>query len=42
VVFYFIKLEVGHINVCREKGSLLSFVYIFGWVAHQCCWLPPK
>ncbi len=24
-------------NVCREKGSLLSFVYIFGRVAHQCC-----
>jgi hypothetical protein len=23
-------------NVCREKGSLLSFVYIFGQMAHQC------
>jgi hypothetical protein len=26
-----------HINVCREIGWLLSFVYSFGWVAHQCC-----
>ena len=25
------------INVCREKGSLLSFVYKFGQVARQCC-----
>jgi hypothetical protein len=23
-------------NVCGEKGSLLSFVYKFGWVACQC------
>jgi hypothetical protein len=29
-------------NVCREKGLLLSFVYKFGWVARQCCQLPPK
>ncbi len=21
----------------ERKGSLLSFVYIFGWVARQCC-----
>jgi hypothetical protein len=25
------------INVCREKDSLLSFVYIFGQVARQYC-----
>jgi hypothetical protein len=24
-------------NVCREKGSLLSFVYKFGREACQCC-----
>jgi hypothetical protein len=24
-------------NVCREKGSLLSFAYKFGWVARLCC-----
>jgi hypothetical protein len=24
-------------NVCREIGWLLSFVYTFGRVAHQCC-----
>ncbi len=24
-------------NVCREKASLLSFVYIFGQVTCQCC-----
>jgi hypothetical protein len=24
-------------NVCIEIGSLLSFVYIFGWVARQYC-----
>ncbi len=29
-------------NVCREIGLLLSFVYIFGWVACRCCLLPPK
>jgi hypothetical protein len=29
-------------NLCREKGSLLSFVYIFGHVACWCCQLPPK
>ncbi len=26
---------------CRDKGSLLSFVYKFGWVARRCCYLPP-
>jgi len=31
-----IELEV-YKNVCREMGSLLSFVYIFGRVACQCC-----
>jgi len=25
------------INVCREIGWLFSFVYMFGWVARQCC-----
>ncbi len=25
------------VNVCIEKGSLLSFVYKFGRVARQCC-----
>jgi hypothetical protein len=29
-------------NVCREKGLLLSFVYIFGRGACQCCLLPPS
>jgi hypothetical protein len=24
-------------NVCREIGWLLSFVYIFVWVAQRCC-----
>jgi hypothetical protein len=28
---------IGTTNVCREIGLLLSFVYFFGWVAHQCC-----
>jgi hypothetical protein len=28
---------VGVINVCREKGSLLSFVYKFGQVACLLC-----
>jgi hypothetical protein len=28
------------LNVCRQKGSLLSFDYKFGWVAHQCSYLP--
>jgi hypothetical protein len=27
----------SYINVCREKGLLLSFVYKFGWVASRCC-----
>jgi len=39
--FFFAKLPVTmtvvYFNVCREKGSLLSFVYKFGRVAHQCC-----
>jgi hypothetical protein len=26
----------------REIGLLLSFVYIFDWVACQCCLLPTK
>jgi len=26
-----------YVNVCREKGSLLSFVYKFGQVARLCC-----
>jgi hypothetical protein len=30
-----IKRGIGT-NICRAKGSLLSFVYKFGWVAHQC------
>jgi hypothetical protein len=30
------------INACREIGWLLSFVYIFGRVAYQCCKLTPK
>jgi hypothetical protein len=34
-------LELGT-NVCREKGSLLSFVYIFGRVACRCCKPPPS
>jgi hypothetical protein len=25
------------LNVCREIGSLLSFVNLFGWVVYQCC-----
>jgi hypothetical protein len=25
------------VNVCREKGSLLSFAYKFSEVARQCC-----
>jgi hypothetical protein len=29
-------------NFCREKGSLLSFVYKFGQVACQSCYLSPK
>jgi hypothetical protein len=30
-------LSVVYSNVCGEKGSLLSFVYKFGWVARRCC-----
>jgi hypothetical protein len=30
------------LNVCRQKGSLLSFDYKFGWVAHRCYYLPPR
>jgi hypothetical protein len=30
-------LKMVHINVCREIGWLLSFVYSFGQLAYQCC-----
>ncbi len=29
-------------NVCRVRGELLSFVYIFGQMARQCCYLAPS
>jgi hypothetical protein len=30
-------LKFHYTGVCREKGSLLSFVYKFGWMAWWCC-----
>jgi hypothetical protein len=30
-------LKYAETNVCREIGSLLSFVYLLGQVAFQCC-----
>jgi hypothetical protein len=30
------------LNLCREIGLLLSFVYLFGQVAHWCCYLAPR
>ncbi len=32
-----IVLKNVHINICREKGLVLSFVYKFGWVARRHC-----
>jgi hypothetical protein len=32
-----LRLSMIVFNVCREEGSLLSFVYKFGQLARQCC-----
>ncbi len=37
-----VQVDLGPINVCGEKGLLLSFVYKFGRVAHWRNKFPPK